>query len=145
MEFGALICRPRNPDCPACPLAQRCAAGAPGHRGRPAAGLSKSKDITPLNVATGVLIHGGRIFIQKRLPKRPGPICGNFPAAASKPARPRSRPWYVNSPRKRALPPGSKTKLAVIRHGYTTYRVTLHCCLLRLTDAPEAAPPPNRP
>ena len=36
-----------------------------------------------------------------------------------------------------------ETKLAVIRHGYTTYRVTLHCCLLRLTGVPEAAPPPE--
>ena len=26
MDVGATICRPRNPDCPACPLAQDCAA-----------------------------------------------------------------------------------------------------------------------
>ena len=32
MDIGATICRPRNPDCPACPLAEDCAAfrsGAP--------------------------------------------------------------------------------------------------------------------
>ncbi len=26
MDIGAMICRPRNPDCPACPLAKDCAA-----------------------------------------------------------------------------------------------------------------------
>jgi len=30
MDLGATICRPRNPDCPACPLAQDCAGFASG-------------------------------------------------------------------------------------------------------------------
>ena len=33
MDIGATICRPRNPDCPSCPLAQDCAAFA--NRGPP--------------------------------------------------------------------------------------------------------------
>ena len=34
-------------------------------------------------------------------------------------------------------------KLAIIRHGYTTYRVTLHCFLLSLPELDRAAPPPD--
>ena len=30
MDIGALICRPRNPDCPACPLLSACAAARAG-------------------------------------------------------------------------------------------------------------------
>ncbi len=30
MDIGALICRPRNPDCPACPLSGTCAAARTG-------------------------------------------------------------------------------------------------------------------
>ena len=31
MEFGALQCLPKHPDCPACPLAEQCLALAQGH------------------------------------------------------------------------------------------------------------------
>ena len=31
MDFGALVCTPRNPACPTCPLAARCAARAAGN------------------------------------------------------------------------------------------------------------------
>jgi A/G-specific adenine glycosylase len=30
MDLGAMVCRPRNPDCPACPLAADCAAALAG-------------------------------------------------------------------------------------------------------------------
>lgn len=30
MDFGSRVCRPRDPDCPACPLASRCRARASG-------------------------------------------------------------------------------------------------------------------
>ncbi|MDF2440558.1 MAG: A/G-specific adenine glycosylase, partial [Abditibacteriota bacterium] len=32
MELGALICRPREPDCPCCPIAEFCAARAAGRQ-----------------------------------------------------------------------------------------------------------------
>ena len=44
MDIGATICRPRNPDCASCPLAQDCAAfrtGAP--EAYPRRGLAKAK------------------------------------------------------------------------------------------------------
>ena len=84
MEFGALVCRPKNPDCPNCPVASLCQAR---HleivAERPV--LSATKDIVPLNVATGVLVQAGRIFIQKRLPKGAWANLWEFPGGRIEP------------------------------------------------------------
>ena len=37
MDIGATICRPRNPDCPSCPLARTAERSGPGARSLPAA------------------------------------------------------------------------------------------------------------
>ncbi|HML53539.1 MAG TPA: A/G-specific adenine glycosylase [Solidesulfovibrio magneticus] len=142
MEFGALLCRPRNPDCPACPLAEHCAARRLNIvADRPV--LSKSKDITPLNVATGVLVHAGRIFIQKRLPKGAWANLWEFPGGRIEAGETPEQAVVREFAEETGFATRVETKLAVIRHGYTTYRVTLHCCLLRLTDVPETAPLPE--
>ena len=43
MEFGALQCVPRNPDCPSCPLAHKCVAFAEGRVGELPAKSHKTK------------------------------------------------------------------------------------------------------
>ncbi len=141
MEFGALVCRPKNPDCPRCPLTGVCQAA---HLGivpdRPV--LSKSKDIIPLLVATGVLVHEGKAFIQKRLPAGAWGNLWEFPGGRIEQGETPEAAVVREFREETAFPTAVATKLAVIRHGYTTYRVTLHCFLLRLTDGAGATPPP---
>ncbi|EFL49536.1 A/G-specific adenine glycosylase [Solidesulfovibrio fructosivorans JJ]] len=131
MEFGALVCRPKNPDCAACPIAGACQAK---HLGivsdRPV--LTKAKDITPLNVATGVLLHADRIFIQKRLAKGAWGNLWEFPGGRIEPGETPQAAVVREFREETAFATEVATKLAVIRHGYTTFRVTLHCFLLRL-------------
>ncbi|MFU2209747.1 A/G-specific adenine glycosylase [Solidesulfovibrio sp. C21] len=131
MEFGALVCRPKNPDCPCCPVATACQAR---HLGivadRPV--LSKAKDIIPLEVATGVLLQAGRLFIQKRLPKGAWANLWEFPGGRIEPGETPQAAVVREFIEETAFTTEVATKLAVIRHGYTTFRVTLHCFLLRL-------------
>ncbi len=66
MELGALVCRPRNPYCSFCPLVPYCLAlkyDLTLERPVP----KKRTKIIPIEMATGVLIHNGKLFIQQRL------------------------------------------------------------------------------
>lgn len=143
MELGALICRPKNPDCPGCPAATVCQAK---HLGivadRPV--LSKTPDIIPLTVATGVLVHAGLVFIQKRLPKGAWANMWEFPGGRIEDGETSQAAVVREFAEETAFTVEAAAKLAVIRHGYTTYRVTLHCHLLRLTGDydPRATPDP---
>lgn len=141
MELGGLVCRPRTPHCSDCPARALCQAR---HldivADRPV--LSKTKDIVPLNVATGVLVQAGRIFIQKRLPKGAWGNLWEFPGGRIEPGETPEAAAVRELREETGFTTSVATKLAVIRHGYTTYRVTLHCFLLHLADlAREALPP----
>lgn len=142
MELGGLVCRPKNPDCPACPVAGVCQAR---HLGivadRPV--LTKTKDITPLLVATGVLVQAGRVFIQKRLPAGAWGNLWEFPGGRIEDGETPDAAIVREYAEETAFATEVTTKLAVIRHGYTTYRVTLHCFLLRLAGSLDAAVLPS--
>ncbi len=142
MEFGALVCRPKNPDCPRCPVAACCQAR---HLGivadRPV--LSKSKDIKPILVATGVLLHQGRIFIQKRLPAGAWANLWEFPGGRIEAGETPEAAIVREFREETDFTTSVAAKLGVIRHGYTFYRVTLHCFLLHLGGGNGAATPPE--
>ena len=65
MELGALVCRPRNPDCTACPLAAACSARARGVQADYPARLARR----PVPVRPEVAIalrRGGRLLLARR-------------------------------------------------------------------------------
>ena len=69
MDIGATICRPRNPDCPACPLNQACAAYATGQaEAFPRRGAVKTKPIR-LGAAFFARRRDGAILARRRPPK----------------------------------------------------------------------------
>ena len=90
MDLGATICRPRAPDCPACPLAADCRAFALGTpRGLPAPRLSASR--APSATASLYWIErGGAVWLVRRPAKGmlggmaalPGPDWTDQPAPA---------------------------------------------------------------
>jgi A/G-specific adenine glycosylase len=142
MELGALVCRPRTPDCAACPVAGLCQAR---HLGivpdRPV--LSATRDIVPLSVATGVLVQAGRIFIQKRLPQGAWGNLWEFPGGRIEPGETPDAAVTREFREETGFATAVADKLSVIRHGYTTYRVTLHCFLLSLPGLDRNAAPPE--
>ena len=75
MELGATVCTPRAPRCGSCPVARGCAARAEGRPERyPAA--SPRKPVRVVAVAVAVLVHRGRVLLERRRPR--GPLRGEW-------------------------------------------------------------------
>ncbi len=65
MELGALVCRPREPDCPACPWCDACVAraeDAPHDYPR----KSARRPVPTARIAVGVVARRGRVLITRR-------------------------------------------------------------------------------
>ena len=94
----------------------------------------------PITVASGVLLHNSRIYVQKRLPKDVWGGLWEFPGGGieegERPAETVVREFFEETGfRVRIL-----AKLATIKHAYTKYHVTLHCFALELASKPESSP-----
>ncbi|MCC8193807.1 MAG: A/G-specific adenine glycosylase, partial [Deltaproteobacteria bacterium] len=66
MELGALVCA-KKPDCPSCPLRDYCEARRLGTEQKRPTGKPKVS-YSSLEMATGLVMKEGRLFIQKRPP-----------------------------------------------------------------------------
>jgi A/G-specific adenine glycosylase len=139
MELGALVCRKR-PRCGECPLAEHCEALRLGIADqRPVPG--KGKDIMHIEIVCGALVHQGRVFIQKR---RPGSVWGGlweFPGGRLEPGETPEQAVAREFAEELDFTLRSVDKIAVVKHGYTTYRVTLHCFLCDLDGAVQQPQP----
>lgn len=139
MELGALVCG-KKPRCGQCPLARFCTALHLGivHE-RPVPG--KKAEITPIEVVTGVLSSHGRIFVQKRLPQGAWGGLWEFPGGRVEPGETPEQAVVREFAEETGLAVRVTAPLGVIRHGYTTYRVRLHCFALEpVADAPPPLP-----
>jgi A/G-specific adenine glycosylase len=65
MELGALLCRPRNPQCEACPWSASCAAFASGTWERYPR-TSPKRAVPTARIAVGVVSRRGRLLITRR-------------------------------------------------------------------------------
>lgn len=138
MELGALVCG-KNPDCRVCPLQKYCLSLQRNTVTlRPV--LPARQERIPITVASGVLLHNSRIYVQKRLPKDVWGGLWEFPGGGieegERPAETVVREFFEETGfRVRIL-----AKLATIKHAYTKYHVTLHCFALELASEPESSP-----
>jgi len=67
MELGALVCRPKEPDCPHCPVSSLCEAKRSGRQSRFPVRTS-GQPVPTYHVAVGVVRKAGRILIARRKP-----------------------------------------------------------------------------
>ncbi len=139
MELGALVCG-KNPRCGICPVSGFCLAHRFGITAeRPLPGQKTVYE--PLEIVSGVLVHRGRIFVQKRLDDGIWGGLWEFPGgrleAGETPEQGIVRE-YLEETEFRLAPP---EKLGLVRHGYTRYRIAMHCFLCRLStmEAPPSA------
>jgi A/G-specific adenine glycosylase len=133
MELGALVCRPKKPDCPHCPLSSHCLAlqyDLIPERPVP----KKSKKIIPIAMATGILIHEGQLFIQQRLADDVWGALWEFPGGrmerGEKPEQTVVREFLEETEFSVAV----TSKITTTVHHYTRYKVTLHCFLVHLAQ-----------
>ena len=133
MELGALICS-KKARCTDCPVSQWCEAlhlGIVHERPVP----TPRKPIQHITVATGILVHDGQIYIQKR--RDTGVWAGfwEFPGGSVEEGELPEETVVREFMEEMEFPVLPDHKIAVIQHGYTTYRVSLHCYLLHLKGA----------
>jgi len=131
MDLGALVCKPRQPDCDACPWWEPCLARLRNTTAwRPV--RRRRMQRIDLEMACCLLVHHGEIYIQQRrrhdvwggLWEFPGGCLesGESPEAAARRETLEETGYLVE----RVAP------LASVRHAYTRYRVTLHGFVCRI-------------
>jgi A/G-specific adenine glycosylase len=133
MELGALVCRPRHPDCPACPLRGICRAAATG---TPEHHPVKRPRAAPPLVRVGAAATRdarGRFLVAQR-PER-GLLGGlwEFPGGKIEPGE--DAPACIRRELREEL--GIEVEvgplLLVVRHAYSHFKLEMHVHLARRT------------
>ena len=140
MELGALVCAPRSPSCRSCPLSGICHALAAGTvEERPA--RSKSRPAVQIGMGTAVIVHKGLYFVQKRKPGGVWAGLWEFPGGQVEPGEEPEQTALREVAEETGFTVRSLGKLAVIKHAYTRYRVTMHAYLAGFPDGMEPPEP----
>lgn len=133
MDLGGLVCLPRAPHCRLCPLSGNCLAFKRGTVGdRP------QKDAAPgsilIEMATGILMSGGKLFIQQRQNDDIWGGLWEFPGGrleqGEEPADCVVREYREET----GFQVIAGRKITTVSHCYTRYRVVLHCFPVFLVD-----------
>ncbi len=134
MDLGGLICTPKNPLCSACPLAPICLALLRGTvADRPVAGV-RQKTIV-IEMATGVLAHEGRLFIQQRLADDIWGGLWEFPGGRLEEGESAEQAVVREYLEETGFAVEVCARLTTLIHHYTRYKVVLHCFACRHTGA----------
>ena len=136
MELGALVCG-KNPDCGVCPLEEYCEArrlGSVAERPK-----KKAKTVyTSLEMSTGVVLRNGEVFIQKRPPYGVWAGLWEFPGGCLEEGETPEQALVREVMEETEMAVTAGDKIAVVKHSYTTCRVTMHGYFCELTDKDPA-------
>ena len=133
MELGALVCISTNPRCSICPIRNECNAFSLDLVfERPV--LQTPPRTIFIEMATGILEHGGRLFIQKRKPKGVWANLWEFPGGRLEPGETPEMALVREYLEETELAITTLRKIIAVHHSYMNYRVTLHCYFCSLAD-----------
>ncbi len=141
MELGARVCRPRSPRCSECPLSRSCRAFA---EGQPEAYPTRvpKRPVPHFDIAVGVLRDAsGRLFIQRRPDDAMLGGLWEFPGGKVEPGETPEEACRREIAEELGLRARVGRRLAMIRHAYSHFRITLHAFDCTSADAL----PPDRP
>ncbi|WP_291438591.1 A/G-specific adenine glycosylase [Desulfovibrio sp.] len=125
MELGALVCR-KKPRCASCPLEAFCISRHLGIEDqRPVPG--KRATVIPVNAVTGVLRRGKKVFVQKRPTSGVWGNLWEFPGGRVEEGESPEQAVVREFMEETGFTVSVAARHGIIRHGYTTYRLTLHC------------------
>jgi len=133
MELGALVCIPQNPRCKICPIRTDCLAFSLNLVNKRPVLQAPPKTIF-IEMATGIVKHNGRIFIQKRKSKGVWANLWEFPGGRLEPGETPEMALVREYMEETELSVGRLKKITAVQHSYTIYRVTLHCYFCTLLD-----------
>jgi len=125
MELGALVCRPRNPDCGNCPLRRNCVARRTGTTDRlPVKRASRS--LPRREAVAGLIMRRGRLLLSQRTGDRLLGGLWEFPGGWRE-----GRERLVDAARRALVDttglcctPGQR--LCAVQHAFSHFRLTLH-------------------
>jgi len=131
MELGALVCTPRNPGCPDCPVQAHCKALQAGTVAERPVNLGKVERID-IVMACAIVVHEGRIFIQQRQEDDIWGGLWEFPGGRLKEGETSEAAAVRELFEETELRAVNLRPFRTVVHHYTRYRVTLHsfCCSL---------------
>ncbi len=139
MELGALVCA-KKPRCAVCPLQGFCQARHLGITAeRPVPG--KKSGYTSLEIVSGVLVHNGHVFIQKRLESGVWAGFWEFPGGRMEEGESPEQAVVREFAEETEFQVRAARYLGLVRHAYTRYKIAMHCfvCTL-LPDATGQIP-----
>ncbi|MBR6467131.1 MAG: NUDIX domain-containing protein, partial [Desulfovibrio sp.] len=142
MELGALVCA-RRPDCPRCPLSPWCLA-----RKRDTAAYRpvKKRGAAPVEliIASGVLLHEGRCFIQKREEDDVWGGLWEFPGGCAEKGEAPERAVVREYREETGFAVRVLGKYGVLKSTYTNHHITLHFYALAFAGK-KPGPAPDAP
>jgi A/G-specific adenine glycosylase len=136
MELGALICTPRKPACPACPLAGGCEAHRLGIESlRPV--LSLKAPVPTVTVTAAVIRQDGKFLITQR--PEDGLLGGlwEFPGGKVEPGEDLIACLHREIAEELGLKIEIDRPIGIYRHAYTHFKVTLHAFDCRLNGVEQ--------
>jgi A/G-specific adenine glycosylase len=139
MDLGSMICTPRQPLCPLCPLRDICLAFSKNlQESRPV--RVKRAPIPHHLVTAAVICREGLVLISQRPAK--GLLGGlwEFPGGKLQPGEDLGGCLKREILEELGAPVDVLGKLGVYQHAYTHFRVTLHSFYCRLLDTAQPKP-----
>lgn len=125
MDLGGLVCKPRAPRCEECPIEQFCLARKNGTVAeRPV--LPAKKRTVLIEMATGILIDGGRMLIQKRRDDDIWAGLWEFPGGKIETGEQPDEAVVREYMEETGLSVRITQRITVVQHTYMHYRVRLH-------------------
>ncbi len=133
MELGALVCTPKNPSCTSCPWSSSCKAylyELIPERPLPA----PSKKTINIEMATGLLEHGNKLFIQQRLADDVWGSLWEFPGGRLQEGETAEDAVLREFVEETGFTVKITKKITTTIHHYTRYKVNLHCFSCSFAD-----------
>jgi A/G-specific adenine glycosylase len=143
MELGALVCTPKKPLCPKCPLRQGCFAFGHGKTAcLPVKG--RKKPVPTHQVALAVIVRSGKVFIQQR--PETGHLGGlwEFPGGKCRAGEKPEHAVVRECQEELSVSVEVLSKLGEVRHAYSHFKVHLHVFMCGLPSGKIRCRQPHR-
>jgi len=138
MELGALVCRPKSPQCLLCPVSAFCRANATGEQEIIPAPVKRPG--RKIEAVVAVIERNGRFLIQKRPSSGLLADLWEFPGGKREPGETLGAALAREIREELGVEIRDVRPLVTVRHAYTQYRVTLHAFSCRVPGKIKADP-----
>ena len=138
MELGALVCRPRSPQCFACPVTAFCGAYKTGEQDIIPAPVKRNS--RRIEAVVAVIERNGKILIQKRPSTGLLADLWEFPGGKREPGETLEEALVREVREELGVKVRDARRLVTVQHAYTEYRVTLHAFACDIVGEPKADP-----